>query len=63
VIYTDFYSKILSTNIAEGDFPEWNQVLEFPLVPDKKGECFTVKELEKSKTVIMLSVFDRSVQF
>jgi hypothetical protein len=63
VIYTDHFSQIKSTNIAEGDFPEWNQVLEFPLMPEKKGECFTVKELEKSKTVIMISVFDKLTQF
>ena len=63
VIYTDHYSVIKSTNIAEGGFPEWNQVLEFPLKPENKGGFFTDKELKNTKTEILISVFDKMTQF
>ena len=30
IVYNEFESEIKITNIAEGDFPEWNEILAFP---------------------------------
>lgn len=34
IVYNDFYTEVKVTNIAEGDFPEWNEVLSFPLAAE-----------------------------
>ena len=31
IVYNEDYSEVKLTNISEGDFPEWNEILEFPL--------------------------------
>jgi hypothetical protein len=47
----------LQTNIAEGDFPEWNEVLSFPLKAEN-GRKFTKEELINSKATLYISLFD-----
>lgn len=32
IVYNEEYSEMRLTNISEGDFPEWNEILEFPLL-------------------------------
>lgn len=32
IVYNEEYSEVKLTNISEGDFPEWNEILEFPLL-------------------------------
>jgi hypothetical protein len=48
------------TNISEGDFPEWNEILEFPLQALNKRK-FTRQELINSKSMIYVTLFDREV--
>jgi hypothetical protein len=31
LVYNEDYSEVKQTYVAEGDFPEWNEVLNFPL--------------------------------
>ena len=32
IVYNEEFSEMKLTNISEGDFPEWNEILEFPLL-------------------------------
>ena len=32
IVYNEDYYEVKLTNISEGDFPEWNEILEFPLL-------------------------------
>jgi hypothetical protein len=45
--------------MAEGDFPEWNEILSFPLKSDFKR--FTRQELSNMKVMIYISLFDRVI--
>lgn len=33
IVYNDFESEVKITNVAEGDFPEWNEILNFAFFP------------------------------
>jgi hypothetical protein len=57
IVYNDYYTEVKVTNIAEGDFPEWNDVLTFPLKAENEKR-FTKEELVNSKTIIYFSLFD-----
>lgn len=57
IVYNDLYTEVKHTNIAEGDFPEWNEVLNFNLISEN-GKKFTKEELLNSKTIIYVSLFD-----
>ena len=48
------------TNNSEGDFPEWNEILEFPLRPLNRRR-FTKQELVNSKSMIYITLFDREI--
>lgn len=52
------YSK---TCIAEGQCPEWNELLDFKLVA-KNRKAFTKQELEQSKLVIYFTLFDQLIK-
>ena len=58
--YHDGFEVVKCTNIAEGDFPEWNEVITFEL-ECLDGKKFTKEELENSNTMIYISIFDREV--
>ena len=60
IVYHNGYTQVQYTNIAEGDYPEWNEVLSFPLEP-LNGKHFTQSELEQSKTMIYISIFDQEI--
>lgn len=60
IVYNEEYSEVKLTNIAEGDFPEWNEILEFPLKALNKRK-FTKQELVNSKTMIYITLFDREL--
>jgi len=60
VVYNDFFSEVKTTNIAEGDFPEWNEVLDFSL-QSENGKKFTKEELINSQTLLYISLFDREI--
>ena len=47
--------------MAEGDFPEWNEILSFPLESLNKKR-FTRQELTNTKAMIYISLFDREVK-
>ena len=32
IVYNEDYYEVKLTNISEGDFPEWTEILEFPLL-------------------------------
>jgi hypothetical protein len=57
IVYNELYTEVQHTNIAEGDFPEWNEVLNFNLIAEN-AKKFTKDELLNSKTVIYISLFD-----
>lgn len=57
VVYNDLYTEVKHTNIAEGDYPEWNEILNFSLMAENSKK-FTKDELLNSKTMIYLSLFD-----
>ena len=57
IVYHEGFSQTLQTNIAEGDFPEWNEVLAFPLVAENMKK-FTKEELLNSKAMLYISLFD-----
>jgi hypothetical protein len=44
IVYNETYSHVQTTTCAEGDFPEWNQILEFPLKAINQKN-FTRREL------------------
>jgi hypothetical protein len=60
IVYNEEYSEVKLTNIAEGDFPEWNEILEFPLLAMNKRR-FTRQELINSKSMIYVTLFDREI--
>jgi coiled-coil and C2 domain-containing protein 2A len=60
IVYNEDYSEVKLTNIAEGDFPEWNEILEFPLKALNKKR-FTKQELMNTKTMIYITLFDREL--
>ena len=60
IVYHDYYTEVKTTNIAEGDFPEWNEVLSFSLESLNKKK-FTKEELVNSKTMLYISLFDREI--
>ena len=57
IVYHDMYTEVQYTNIAEGDFPEWNEVLNFNLISENRKR-FSKEELLNSKTMIYISLFD-----
>lgn len=60
IVYNEEYSEVKLTNISEGDFPEWNEILEFPLLALNKRK-FTRQELINSKSMIYVTLFDREI--
>ena len=60
IVYNEEYSEIQVTNIAEGDFPEWNEILAFPLFA-LNGKRLTKQELISTKTMIYVTLFDREI--
>jgi len=48
------------TSRAEGQCPEWNEMLEFTLKA-AKGKYFTRKELEDNRMMIYITLFDRFI--
>lgn len=60
IVYNEEYSEVKVTNIAEGDFPEWNEILEFPLIALNKKK-FTKLELINTKSMIYITLFDREI--
>ena len=60
VVYNDEYEVVRKTMCADGDFPEWNEILEFPLkaLNDKR---FTRQELLNTKTMIYITLFDEEM--
>jgi len=58
IVYNEEYSEIQVTNIAEGDFPEWNEILAFPLVA-LNGKRFTKQELVNTRSMVYITLFDR----
>ena len=60
IVYNEFFTEVKTTNIAEGDFPEWNELLNFNLIAEN-GKKFTKDELVNSKTMIYISLFDREI--
>jgi len=52
------YEQIDRTECAEGQCPEWNQMLEFALKATK-GKFFTQGELEQNRMMIYITLFDR----
>ncbi len=61
VVYYDGKQEVKTTNVAEGDYPEWNEILNFPLESISK-EKFTRQELANSRATIYISLFDREVR-
>jgi hypothetical protein len=61
IVYNEEYSEVKLTNFAEGDFPEWNEILEFPLKALNKRR-FTKSELVHTKSMIYITLFDREIQ-
>jgi hypothetical protein len=62
VVYNEDYSEVKLTNVAEGDFPEWNEILEFPLIALNKKK-FTKTELINTKSMIYITLFDREINW
>lgn len=60
IVYNEDYSEVKLTNNSEGDFPEWNEILEFPLKPINKRR-FTKQELVSTKSMIYVTLFDREI--
>lgn len=52
---------ILKTQSAEGQYPEWNEILAYTLRPKNKKPNFTKKELEQSTMVIHFTLFDQLI--
>lgn len=49
--------SVLTTQTAEGQYPEWNEILEHTLKPKNKAE-FTEAELAESPISIYFTLFD-----
>lgn len=60
IVYNEDWSEVKLTNIAEGDYPEWNEILEFPLKALNKRR-FTKMELINTKAMIYVTLFDREI--
>ena len=60
VVYNDEIEIVKTTMCAEGDFPEWNEILEFPLKALNQKR-FTRQELLNSKTMIYVTLFDAEI--
>jgi hypothetical protein len=60
IVYHEKYTEVLRTNKAEGDFPEWNEVLNFSLKAEN-GKRFSKEELINSKAMIYISIFDEEI--
>ena len=60
IVYNEEYSEVKLTNIAEGDTPEWNEILEFPLKALNRRR-FTKQELINTKSMIYITLFDREI--
>jgi hypothetical protein len=60
IVYNEEWSEVKLTNIAEGDYPEWNEILEFPLKALNKRR-FTKIELINTKAMIYVTLFDREI--
>jgi hypothetical protein len=58
IVYNEAYSEVKITNVAEGDFPEWNEILEFPFSALNKRR-FTRLELVNTKSMIYITLYDR----
>ena len=54
----EFHEQIRRTDRSEGQCPEFNQFLEFEIHSKNKG-TFTKAELEQSKIMINISLFDQ----
>jgi hypothetical protein len=59
IVYNEFESEVKITNVAEGDFPEWNDILFFAF--SAHGRSFTKKELLSTKTMIYITLLDREI--
>jgi hypothetical protein len=57
IVYNEDYSEVKVTNCAEGDFPEWNEILEFNL-KSMSEKRFTRQELINTKSMIYITLFD-----
>lgn len=62
IVYNEVFTIVKSTNVAEGDSPDWNELLTFPLKAEN-GKRFTREELVNSKTMIYISIFDQVVRY
>jgi hypothetical protein len=60
VVYNDELEYVRTTMCSEGDFPEWNEILEFPLKALNQKR-FTRQELLNSKTMIYVTLFDAEI--
>lgn len=60
IVYNEEYSEVKVTNASEGDFPEWNEILEFPLLALNKRK-FTKQELVTTKSMLYITLFDREI--
>lgn len=60
VVYNDEIEYVRTTMCSEGDFPEWNEILEFPLKALNQKR-FTRQELINSKTMIYVTLFDAEI--
>ncbi len=57
IVYNEEYSEVKITNVAEGDYPEWNEILEFPFAALNKRR-FTRTELINTKSMIYITLYD-----
>ena len=55
------HEQVLKTSVADGQCPEWNQILEFTLKAKNKAN-FTKQELEQSKMLVYFTLFDQEQQ-
>ena len=60
IVYNEEFSEVKITNASEGDFPEWNEILEFPLMALNKKK-FTKHELINTKSMLYITLFDREI--
>ena len=49
------------TSTMDGNYPDWNETLEFPLVAEN-GKGFSEDELIESGTTLYFSLFDRDMK-
>ena len=53
--------QVQKTSVAEGQCPEWNEMLEF-MLNAKNKIAFTKDELEQTKIVVYFTLFDQEVK-